>query len=188
MTDPVAARAPTRRQRVVDAALRVALRLGPRATTMESIAREAGVAKPTLYRYFPDKDAVFAAVAEGVASSILDAFEQAIERDDDAVSRIGNGLAAKYRVVSRILAGSPHADELYSEQGSGWAARFQSVERGIETTIVRELGAAGVARPHQLAQLVIASAYGIARKASAPSEIGPAIRLLAERLLRPEVG
>src|SRR5690606_15427627 len=143
------------------------LRLGPRATTMEAIAREAGVAKPTLYRYFPDKNAVFAAVAEGVASAILVAFEQALARDEDAVTRIGNGLAAKYRVVARLLAGSPHADELYSEQGGSREARFRPLERHIETIVASALDAAGSARPRQMAQLVIACAYGIARKATA---------------------
>lgn len=188
MSEPVRRREPVRRQRLVEAALRVALRQGLRGATMEAIAREAGVAKPTLYSYFPDKDAVFAAVAAGVAATITDAFELALSRDTDPVLRIGNALAAKYRVVARLLEGSPHADEIYSEQGQSAATQFEEVERRIETAIARELDASGIARPRQLAQLLIASAYGVARKASAPGEIGPAIRLLTERVLRPEIG
>jgi hypothetical protein len=50
------------------------------------------------------------------------------------------------------------------------------------------LAAAGIERRRQLTQLLLAGAYGIGRKATSPAEIGPAIRLLTERLLRPEVG
>ena len=45
-----------------------------------------------------------------------------------------------------------------------------------------------MARPRPLAQLLLAGAYGIGRKAQSAAEIGPAIRLLTERLLRPELG
>jgi AcrR family transcriptional regulator len=47
--------------RVLDAAERL-LADDPAGTTMESIAREAGVGKATLYRSFPDKAAVAAAL------------------------------------------------------------------------------------------------------------------------------
>jgi hypothetical protein len=36
-------------------------------------------------------------------------------------------------------------------------------------------------------QLLLASAHGIGQKAQSPAELGPALRLLAERLIRPEL-
>ena len=83
--------------------------------------------------------------------------------------------------------GSPHADELYSEHGRSAAAQFAAVEQQIEAAITGALQQAGVARPRPLAQLLLASAYGIGSKAATPAEIGPAIRLLVERLVRPEL-
>jgi len=53
------------RVRVVDAALRCMSRQGTRKTTVDDIAREAGVSRATLYRIFPGgKEAVTHAVVE----------------------------------------------------------------------------------------------------------------------------
>lgn len=55
--------APQRKRRqVVEAAARLFMAQGYGATSMEAIAREAGVSKATLYAYFPGKDALFAAI------------------------------------------------------------------------------------------------------------------------------
>jgi AcrR family transcriptional regulator len=51
-----------RRSRMLAAAGRVFARSSFEAVSMDDIAHEAGVGKPTLYRYFPSKDALFAAV------------------------------------------------------------------------------------------------------------------------------
>ena len=176
-----------RRQRILEAARFLVLRQGLRATTMEAIAREAGVAKPTLYGYFPDKEAVFGGIVEDLVSAVMQGFEAALAAEGDTVVRIGNALAAKYRVIGKQLEGSAHADELYGEHERVAAPQFRAVEQRVEAAITAELDRAGVARPRQLAQLLLAGAYGIGRKATSAAEIGPAIRLLTERLVGPEV-
>ncbi len=178
---------PERRARIVDAARHLILRQGLRATTMEAIAREARIAKPTLYGYFADKEAVFATIIQALVDDIRAAVDAALSGEGDVVARVGGALAAKYKVVAKLLDGSPHADELYSEHGRSAAAQFAAVEQQIEAAITGALQQAGVARPRPLAQLLLASAYGIGSKAATPAEIGPAIRLLVERLVRPEL-
>ena len=178
---------PERRARIVDAARHLILRQGLRATTMEAIAREARIAKPTLYGYFADKEAVFATIIQALVDDIRAAVDSALSGEGDVVARVGGALAAKYKVVAKLLDGSPHADELYSEHGRSTAAQFAAVEQQIEAAITGALQQAGVARPRPLAQLLLASAYGIGSKAATPAEIGPAIRLLVERLVRPEL-
>ena len=178
---------PERRARIVDAARHLILRQGLRATTMEAIAREARIAKPTLYGYFADKEAVFATIIQALVDDIRAAVDSAVSGEGDVVARVGGALAAKYKVVTKLLDGSPHADELYSEHGRSAAAQFAAVEQQIEAAITGALQQGGVARPRPLAQLLLASAYGIGSKAATPAEIGPAVRLLAERLVRPEL-
>jgi TetR/AcrR family transcriptional repressor of mexJK operon len=51
-----------KRRQVVEAAARLFMAQGYGATSMEAIARAAGVSKATLYAYFPGKDALFAAI------------------------------------------------------------------------------------------------------------------------------
>lgn len=53
-----------RRDRMLDAAATVFSRHAFHQASMDEIAQEAGVAKPTLYRYFGSKDALFGAVFE----------------------------------------------------------------------------------------------------------------------------
>ncbi len=173
--------------RILEAARNLVLRHGLRATTMEAIAREARIAKPTLYAYFQDKEAVFSAIILALSADIHAAFDKALQGDGDVVTRIGAALSAKYRVIGRLLEGSPHADELYSEHESTTAIQFAAIEQRIETGITETLAQAGVARPRALAQLLLASAYGIGRKAPSPAEAGPAIRLMVERLAGPEI-
>jgi AcrR family transcriptional regulator len=48
----------TRRDQILEAAIRLWLRGGFDATSVEAIAREAGLGKGTVYLYFPTKDAI----------------------------------------------------------------------------------------------------------------------------------
>jgi AcrR family transcriptional regulator len=179
--------APERRQRILEAARYLVLRQGLRATTMEAIAREARVAKPTLYSYFPDKEAVFQGIVEELMAAVLKGVDAALHGEGDAVTRVGAALAAKYKTIARLLDGSPHAEELYGEHERAAAPVFRGLELKVEAAIAQVLAEAGMDRPRQLTQLLLGSAYGVGRKATSPAEIGPAIRLIAERLLRPEL-
>ena len=58
------ARQGDRRQQILEAAVRLWTQQGFEATTVERVAQEAGLAKGTIYLYFPTKDALFAAAAE----------------------------------------------------------------------------------------------------------------------------
>jgi AcrR family transcriptional regulator len=177
-----------KRQRILDAARFLVLRQGLRATTMEAIAREARIAKPTLYSYFPDKDAVFAGIIEDLIADIRLVFGAALHGEGDVVARVGAALTVKHKAVQRLLQDSPHADELYSEHDRAAAPQFRAIEAEIEAAIIAELTAAGVSRARPLTQVLLAGTYGVGRKARSIAEIGPAIRLLTERLLRPEIG
>jgi AcrR family transcriptional regulator len=178
---------PERRARILEAARFLILRHGLRATTMEAIAREAQIAKPTLYGYFPDKDAVFGAIVAEIGNEIRAGIDRALSGEGDVAERIAAALNAKYKVINRVLEGSPHAGELYDEHGRDGGRAFIGLDGLVETAITEQLAQSGVMRPRQLAQLILASAYGIGRKARHEAEIGPAIRLLVERLVRPEL-
>ena len=55
---PVASRRRNVREDIYAAALACFEQQGVRRTLMEDVAREAGVSRPTIYYYFPDKDAL----------------------------------------------------------------------------------------------------------------------------------
>ena len=49
------------RRRITEAAVKLHGTIGPAKTTVSGIAREAGVERATVYRHFPDEDAIYAA-------------------------------------------------------------------------------------------------------------------------------
>lgn len=58
------------RERLLDAAGRCFVRHGPAATTLSMIAAEAGCSRPTVYRYFSDRDAVRVAFIRRAAQEL----------------------------------------------------------------------------------------------------------------------
>jgi AcrR family transcriptional regulator len=77
--------------RILDAALACIARVGVSKTTLDDVARETGCARATLYRYFPGKPALVAALVAREARLLATALESASARADslhDAVSAI----------------------------------------------------------------------------------------------------
>jgi len=64
-----------RRSSALDAALSVFSSKGYTATTMDAIAEEAGLTKPTLYQYFPSKDDLFREMMLAPRNQMLMAFD-----------------------------------------------------------------------------------------------------------------
>ena len=176
-----------KRQTILDAAAGLFLKHGLRGTSMEAIARQAGFALSSLFVFFPDKTAVFLALVERLIASWRGEFLTALRGEGDIVQRVGAALTAKHKAAMRTLAGSPHAAELYGEHERLAAAQFQRFDSETAAALEAELGAAGVARARLLTQLLLAASYGIGHKAQSPAELGPALRLLTERLIRPDL-
>lgn len=64
--------------RILDATAQLLLNEDVAALTVAAIAREADLPPPTVYRYFPDKLAILAALAERSTDRVDDATEQAL--------------------------------------------------------------------------------------------------------------
>jgi AcrR family transcriptional regulator len=68
-----------RRTRLLDAAGRVFARLGYEAASVEDIAFEAGVGKPTVYRYFASKESLFEAAFAQTLDELEGRLDAALE-------------------------------------------------------------------------------------------------------------
>ena len=176
-----------KRETILEAAQALFLKHGLRGTSMEAIARQAGIAKPTLYAYFPEKGAIFAALLAQMIATWREDFLAALHGEGDVVRRAGAALTAKYKGLMRRVAASPHAEELYGEGDRLSTTELSRLDGELAAALEAELTEAGVARSRLVTQLLLAAAYGIGHKAQSPAELGPALRLLAERLIRPEL-
>src|SRR5512132_4406241 len=89
-------RAEERPRRIIAAATSLFSRYGFRRTSVDLIAAEAGVAKPTIYAHFADKEAVFLAVCADVCADFLARAEAASHAPGPIEARLAGVLSAKF--------------------------------------------------------------------------------------------
>jgi len=123
-----------RRPEVLDAALKLFLEGGYEGTSMEAIARAAGVTKPVVYACFPGKEELFRALLrreeERIMGEIAAAFEGADL--DDPESTLVNG----YTAFLRAVASSPEVYRLiFLGEGGGNAAVARRIQAGRERLV-----------------------------------------------------
>src|ERR1700731_4469417 len=104
-----------RYKRAIRTAEELFKKVGFRAVTMELVAREANVAKATLYNYFKNKDELYMVVCTRMAGILRGSFEQALNKADAPLdARVAEAVIAKHRPVFALVRGTPHAAELFS--------------------------------------------------------------------------
>jgi AcrR family transcriptional regulator len=102
-----------RYKRVIRTAEELFKKVGFRAVTMELVAREANVAKATLYSYFKNKDELYVEVCARMARILRGSVEQALVKPDTPLDeRLADAVVAKHRPVFTLVRASPHAAEL----------------------------------------------------------------------------
>jgi AcrR family transcriptional regulator len=121
-----------RYKRTVRAAEELFNKVGFRAVTMELVAREANVAKATLYSYFKNKDELFLTVCARMARLLRGAVEQALSKPDvDLDARLADAVIAKHRIIFALVRGSVHAAELFSYTHSMAGEIFAELDAAI---------------------------------------------------------
>lgn len=60
-----------RRDEIITAAAQVFLATGYGETSIDTVAREAGVSKPTIYKYFDNKEELFLAIVDTISQKLL---------------------------------------------------------------------------------------------------------------------
>ena len=187
MTTATQDRAAEKRRRILEAARILMLRDGLRGTTMEAIAREARIAKPTLYAQFADKEAVFTGILDELTDALVAGFDAGMAGKGNVAQRIGAAMAGKYGAIAHVIETSPFAEELYATH-SRVSTRFRDLDARMNEEIVAALRAAGVADASELNRLIQAASYGVARKMIDEASVRAAIPVLCERLIGPELG
>ena len=67
-------------------------RYGVRRVTMDEIAATAGVSRPTLYRYFGDRDSLIKAIVEHRAGKLVGRFHRLLEEHDNLADKLVAGM------------------------------------------------------------------------------------------------
>jgi AcrR family transcriptional regulator len=105
---------------------------GFRAVTMEMVAREADVAKATLYSHFKNKDELYLAVCARMAGILRSAVATALAKPDATLdARLADAVIAKQRPIFTLVRGSAHAEELFSYTHSLAGEIFAALDREL---------------------------------------------------------
>ena len=123
-----------RRPEVLDAALKLFLEGGYEGTSMEAIARAAGVTKPVVYACFPGKEELFRALLRREEERILGEIAAAFEGADldDPESTLVDG----YTAFLRAVAASPEVYRLiFLGEGGGNAAVARRIQAGRQRQV-----------------------------------------------------
>jgi AcrR family transcriptional regulator len=107
------------RRRITEAAVTLHGTVGPARTTISAVAERAGVERLTVYRHFPDEDALFHACSSHWLSEHpfpdLEAWERIADPDERLRSALGD-LYAWYRaneaMMANFLRDGPHVPAL----------------------------------------------------------------------------
>lgn len=174
-----------RREKLVEAAEGIFARYGARGTTMEQIARAAGLSKATVYGYFADKDAVFIAVGEAVAQRILSSVHAALAEPSPVARRVAAGLIAKHRIVSDLMRASAFASELFETKDRIFSDRTAKLDDAIREALVAAIQTekCNGKDAKALSQLLFAAADGIATHGVESSRIAADIEELCRLVL-----
>ena len=86
------------RARVLEAAWRLLATKEPELLSMEEVAREAAIGKGTLYRHYPSKESLFAALTEAGIERIAGRMHERIPPEADAPTKLRAVVALLYEV------------------------------------------------------------------------------------------
>lgn len=139
---PSRGNAEARRTEILDAALHVFGQYGYRRSSMDDIAREAGIAKGTIYLSFASKEEVFQALAQRLSERMLTGAEAAARRPGTTMDRLAAMHAAWFGTYTETITRSPHAAELLD----------------AKHRLSADLVADGASRYHRLVRDVLAEA------------------------------
>ena len=177
-----------KRTAILEAAQRCFWRHGVRRTSIDDVAREAGVAKGTVYLHFESKEDLFGTLTRELCTEALAAVRTELDGSGPLQRRLTGALDAKIGRFHRLLAGSPHAAELLESKTAVAAPSVSELDTAFRKALEQALAEARVGRDSrgraEALELVLAAGYGTAHQGDLRGESSPeAYRARLERHL-----
>ncbi len=137
MTRPASKDERGRRDGILDAAGETFIRYGFRKTSMDDVARAAGLSRQSLYAHFPNKEALFRDVVQHLVAATREASRAALAREDaDLEARLLDSFDAMYGSALSDE-GSGHLNELFAAAEELTSDAVRNLERAIVADLAR---------------------------------------------------
>lgn len=118
-------------ERILDAAGRLVLRMGARKLSLSDVAAQAGVSRPTIYRYFASKEDLIAALGKQERRR----FDAAMEKAMTGVVGVAR-LQAAVDVVATFVEDQPPGRQLDLEPGFAYGQMARALPMIAEGLLV----------------------------------------------------
>ncbi|QPK79741.1 TetR/AcrR family transcriptional regulator [Corynebacterium lizhenjunii] len=164
------------RERILDVA-RSQFEAHGLAASMDKIAKEAGVGPGTLYRHFPNREALFGAILEGCAPNVATE-GNALAQSADAAAALTQWLLIIAQWSTSFEGATTPMLEAITTNTGPLAATCSDLLTTLEV-LLHNAQQAGVARPEVSARDLYAATLGLAWAADADSPIETLIDLLS---------
>ena len=162
-------------------------RHGFQRTSMADIAREAGIARATLYLRYSDKRALFEALAAMLVDDALAGVEAAWNDDWDLAANLEAVVLAKELDFFRLINATPHGAELLAVDAELTSRHVARLDAGYTSLLARFAGVAEQAGADLtafdgadgLAQFVATAGAGLKHEVRTEAAYREAVRRLA---------
>jgi AcrR family transcriptional regulator len=124
--------------RILEAARGVFVRDGIRGARMGKIAEAAGCARATLYRYFPNKEALLHAYMVRVAKD----FGEVLDEKLRGLRSLGDRLVEAVAVSVELIEEREDVAPFFNEEGLGLTAQLTSNAAAMREQVVRQIKSA----------------------------------------------
>lgn len=169
----------TKRATILDAALKLFSQYGYRRTSIDDIAREADIAKGSVYLSFKSKEEIFRALCECLIERSEEGVKAAGAASGPIEERLIAALDAKFGFLFETAYRSPHAAELIDSKNRLCEDIFARAGRRyvkMLREIIQEAAEAGELALSRLeidlddlVQILVAAARGIEQSANSPA-------------------
>lgn len=168
-SDTIEAHREAVRDAILETAWTLVTRHGLTSVTMSRIAEEAGIGRATLYKYFPDVEAILAAWHQRHVSEHLEHLTELRAQAGDADTRLEAVLAAYARIMHHR--GQQGAELVALLHGGEQVGKAQGQLKGLLRELLVEVAAAGNLRsdvaPDELATYCL---HALTAASGLPSE------------------
>jgi AcrR family transcriptional regulator len=181
-----------RRAAILEAATRVFLRYGFKKTSMDDLARAAGLSRQGLYLHFPTKEALFKEAVAALVASLRAAFRSALARDDlDVEERVLAAFeAVNAHSVEKMTA--EHMNELLEAATALVGGELERLDGENVSDLAKALQRAGVTgkwkgagiSAHALADHLYTTSIGVKHRVSTQAEYRERMRIAVRLVCR----
>ncbi|MDQ4098056.1 MAG: TetR/AcrR family transcriptional regulator [Actinomycetota bacterium] len=130
------------REAVLDATAALVAQHGLLSVTMSRIAGETGIGRATLYKYFPDVEAILLAWHERQIARHLERLREARDRSGSAAQRL-EAVLETYALICQESRGHDHAQLTALMHGHRRVARAEKELRHMVSALVTEVAHSG---------------------------------------------